>query len=478
MAVWVYQGGQRYSLLDPIGYIGTARAPVNEIHAYHDGTRTLVWSRNPAEVTATSTQWDQAVITWIAPGAGADSYRLKRGGTQVYAGTALTFTDVGLLGATAYTYSLEVIRAGAVVSTITRSVTTPARPAPVLTATSSIFDKVALSWTDSVQGGVDTYVIKRGSTQVYSGATKSFTDTGLQPGTTYNYTLESYRAGVLVPPSVAKSATTLVLPAFSMTAGATSYGNISTSWTSLGAGWTYTLVGNGAALVSGTTATSYNHGVGEQTTVNYRTDAIFSGAVWRQATASATTPARPTSSGSVFGPAATTSGGWVQSSGKTLIGPILTMPATGYITAANLLVWAHYSGGTGDFDPHIDGNYFGRRNVTGGRNFQGYSTGNYAAGAGAHSFGCKVGGTANATEWDAYTGAPSWDPYVAVGQFNYWYYTALERDHELRAHPWWRDEMAERSIHIETWCDHEGQTIRARVVDKQSGELIVVWERD
>jgi hypothetical protein len=62
--------------------------------------------------------------------------------------------------------------------------------APVLTATGGI-DQVALSWTAPATGGVaiNEYTLKRGTTTLYTGTDRTFTDTGRADGTSYSYSV-------------------------------------------------------------------------------------------------------------------------------------------------------------------------------------------------------------------------------------------------------------------------------------------------
>jgi hypothetical protein len=124
VAVYAFTGGQRKALVDPLAYVAGARVPVQTVHAYHGGQRTLVWSRTPTTLAAVPLSTSQVRLTWTAPGAGADSYRLRRGGTQIYAGPALTFTDSGLPAGTAFTWTVDALRGGVVVSTATANAST------------------------------------------------------------------------------------------------------------------------------------------------------------------------------------------------------------------------------------------------------------------------------------------------------------------------------------------------------------------
>jgi hypothetical protein len=84
--------------------------------------------------------------------------------------------------------------------------------APVLTATGGN-GEVALSWTAPASGGVaiSSYTLKRGTTTLYTGANRTFTETGLANGTSYTYTVSATN-GVGTSATDSASATTWNVP--------------------------------------------------------------------------------------------------------------------------------------------------------------------------------------------------------------------------------------------------------------------------
>lgn len=74
--------------------------------------------------------------------------------------------------------------------------------APTLTATGGN-TTVSLSWTAAT--GATSYILNRGSTQIFSGSATSFVDTGLTNGTTYSYTVWGVNNGILGPPGTASA---------------------------------------------------------------------------------------------------------------------------------------------------------------------------------------------------------------------------------------------------------------------------------
>jgi large repetitive protein len=127
--------------------------------------------------------------------------------------------------------------------------------APVLTATGGN-GEVALSWTAPANGGVaiNGYTLKRGSTTLYSGTARTFTETGLANDTSYTYTVTANN-NVGTSSADSASATTWNVPAAPvLTATTVSSSQIDLSWT--------TPATNGSALdayvlqVSSTSATA------------------------------------------------------------------------------------------------------------------------------------------------------------------------------------------------------------------------------
>lgn len=209
-----HDGGQRTAVTDPVAYPGGIAVPVRSVWAYHTGgTKTLVWARSPADLAVSATQWDTVQVDMVAPGSGADSLVLTRNGSQIYSGAVKAqHIDTALNPATAYTYQASYYRGGSLAGEASGQATTPARLAPTFSATPSAWNAVALSWSDAAKGSIDQYRVKRSGTAIYTGSGSSHSDTGRSASTTYNYTLESLRAGAVVLPTPADSATTPARP--------------------------------------------------------------------------------------------------------------------------------------------------------------------------------------------------------------------------------------------------------------------------
>ncbi len=402
----------------------------------------------------------------------ADEYQIYRNGTLVTITTLTSFIDTGLSPGTTYSYRVDAIYRDSFVVSGTASATTDTfiPPAVVtLNATVASYTQINLTWTVS---GQDSFTVKRGGTILATSGT-SFNDTGLTAGTAYTYTITAKKAGA-TDATASKTATTTAFPAFSASASATAWNNIKVSWSNLGAGWTYTLTGNGSALLTGSTSTSYNHGVGASSTVNYSVSAIWGGATRKTATASATTPARPTSTGSAYSNLEWESfTGWTGSTQRYLTGPNIGVPVGGTFTNMTLLVYGHGQAFRGE--PKINGVAGPQQVYNVGRTHTDWPF-NLGFGAGTFTTGITVGGTNwGAAEWSPWKGQV-WNYYVHTHRLDYWYYTALERDEELRLQPFWVDELAERELHVETWSDPDGTITKARIADRITGNVIVDWE--
>jgi hypothetical protein len=212
MAARIGAAGAPQELLDPrIGAGGQVRAVQEVREGDPAGQARVVWFRQPLAAAATALAWDRAQVDITPPGSGADSYTISRGATVVHTGPETTFTDTGLLPATAYTWTVQAYRGSEKVGTTTAGTSTPARSDLGLTATAASYSQINLAWTDP-SGSVDQYQLLRGSTVIYTGTGKSKSDTGLSPSTSYSYTLKALRAGAVIPPTDTATAKTPARP--------------------------------------------------------------------------------------------------------------------------------------------------------------------------------------------------------------------------------------------------------------------------
>ncbi len=208
-------GGARHTVTDIKAFDPSAvRHDVTVGYAYTGALRQLVYYRTSPVLSGSSSQWDTAALSWTAPSFPVSTYNLRRGGTLIYSGTALAFTDTGLMPGTAYTYNLEAQyydnSTESIEANASKSVTTAAYPDLGLSASAAAWNQINLSWAAKV-GSVDSFELKRGSTVIYTGLGTSKSDTGLAASTGYSYTLTARRGGTVIKTDTA-SATTPARP--------------------------------------------------------------------------------------------------------------------------------------------------------------------------------------------------------------------------------------------------------------------------
>jgi chitodextrinase len=176
----------------------------------------------PTDLTATAVSSSQIDLTWTAStdNVGVTGYKVFRGGVEVTTVTTTSYQDTGLAPSTTYTYAVAAIDAAGNTSpqSTPASATTPPAPDTTppstptgLTATAVSSSQIDLSWNGSTDNvGVAGYRIYRGGIPVATVTATSYSDTGLQPSTTYDYTVAARdAAGNESPPSSSASATTL-----------------------------------------------------------------------------------------------------------------------------------------------------------------------------------------------------------------------------------------------------------------------------
>ncbi|KJE98231.1 tyrosine-protein kinase CSK [Capsaspora owczarzaki ATCC 30864] len=258
----------------------------------------------------------QVPLSWTVTSSGQEStlslaYTLFRNGSQVgttavYAGSlpnTFSYTDSGLSPYTLYTYTVRVTNAVGNYTESTLTVTTVAAAPTVAfltTAPYSTQNSVTVGWTLAALNGPTpiTFVLKRGSIILALPPESSsalatgqffFTDDGLDPCTTYSYTLTATTSEGQTVTTSAKSFTTLAdQPVISATVTSLNYtyNAFSFSWTSsvqsfCGAGSVgasgYQVMLNSSAI-SPTTATSYSLSTGVTSGATYDFSLVFTNA--------------------------------------------------------------------------------------------------------------------------------------------------------------------------------------------------------
>jgi len=159
----------------------------------------------PTNLSATAVSENQINLTWTAStdNVGVAGYNIFRGASQVGTSDATSFSDTGLEPSTSYEYQVRAFDAAGNLSDFSGSASAttlaPDTEAPTtptgLTATAVSGTQINLSWNASSDNrGVVGYNIFRDGDKVGTSDTTSFSDTGLQPSTTYEYQVQAFDA--------------------------------------------------------------------------------------------------------------------------------------------------------------------------------------------------------------------------------------------------------------------------------------------
>jgi len=196
------------------GQGNVSKSEIQHVFVEDDGV-TPSLPTQPTNVTASAISSTQISVAWSAV-SGADTYRVKRGGTEVGSTASTSYTDTGLDPSTGYSYaviahnsagdSAESASAGAATWDPPVIPDTPTG----LVATAVSHAQINLTWT--AVDGATAYVVKRDSASVATLSTNAFTDTGLTSETSYSYTVAATNDAGTSADSAMAEAVTLSAP--------------------------------------------------------------------------------------------------------------------------------------------------------------------------------------------------------------------------------------------------------------------------
>ena len=204
----------------------------------------------PASLSASAFSVSQINLSWASStdNVGVAGYTVFRNGSAVATTTALTYSDMALVPATTYVYTVNAFDAAGNLSvqsasssmTTLADVTAPSIPTG-LAATAVSASQINLGWAASTDNvAVAGYEVFRNGTRIATTTATSFSDSGLGASTTYVYTIAAYdAAGNASAQSAGVNGTTLVLSSDTtapsvptgLSATAVSASQINLSWT-------------------------------------------------------------------------------------------------------------------------------------------------------------------------------------------------------------------------------------------------------
>jgi YD repeat-containing protein len=253
----------------------------------------------PTNLTAAAPTSSSVNLTWTGStdNIGVSGYRIYRGGTQIGTTAGTNYTDTGVVGSTAYSYTVSAYDAAGnnSASSNTATVTTPDTIAPGvptgLSASAASATQVNLTWnavSDTGGSGLAGYRIYRGGVHIANRSVANYSDTSVSGSTAYSYTVAGYdNAGNTSAQSSAANVTT---PAAADTTSPSVPANFvatASSQTQIGLTWSASTdnvgvtgyeiqrcAGSGCSnfsTITTTTATSYpNSGLSQNTMYRYR----------------------------------------------------------------------------------------------------------------------------------------------------------------------------------------------------------------
>jgi len=171
----------------------------------------------PTNLSATAISTESIGLSW-SPSTDDESgiayYRVFRDGEEIATPTGAEYQDTGLASGTTYEYRVSAVNGDGLESDLSAvasatTLTDEGPPAPTgLTATPLDASQIRLAWT-APEGGAAGYNVFRDQVFIGTVMATAFVDTGLEPATTYLYSVASVDAdGIQGPLSGQISATT------------------------------------------------------------------------------------------------------------------------------------------------------------------------------------------------------------------------------------------------------------------------------
>ena len=209
-----------------------------------------------------------ATVSWAAV-ANASSYQIRRNGSLITTHTGTSYLDSGLAWNTSYSYTVTPIVGGQTGSagpaSTAFSIATPVGAKPVASNASSA-GTMSVSWAATT--GATSYQIRRNGTYLGTVTSRLYSDSGLNWGVSYSYTITPVVGTRVGAASAASTAVAIPIPSVAyLSASNKSYTNVTVSWPAPLGATEYHVYINGAHQVT-TSATSLNIAVGADTTTS------------------------------------------------------------------------------------------------------------------------------------------------------------------------------------------------------------------
>ena len=250
----------------------------------------------PQGLTATAVSASRINLAWSAStdNVKVTGYRIYRGGTAIGTTKTTSYSNIGLIGSTTYTYTVAAYDAANNQSAQSSQASATTLPPPDtsapsipqgLAATAVSSSQINLNWSASSDNvGVTGYRVYRGGTIIATTSATSYSHTGLNASTSYTYRVSAYdAAGNVSARSNPVTATTLPPPdttapsipqGLSATAASSSQIDLSWSASTDNVGVTGYRIYRGGTVVGTAATTSYSDtGLTPSTLYSYKVTA-------------------------------------------------------------------------------------------------------------------------------------------------------------------------------------------------------------